>query len=299
MNTPTKSTFSIAKVVTDEVLAALRSGNELPWIQPWRTAGIGAPYNPITKTEYRGINFLMLKLRNIGTDAMFMTAKQAFAKGGTPKKGKAQSVVFYNFIEKEESNASGGVSKVRFPVMKYYNVWNLKDIEGGNFDFKLPPRNIVINDLAEQMLSASEVTVTSGDFNAYREESNQIVLRNRQDFMNDDLYYGAMFHQLLHSTKKPLKRMVGNNAEGEALEYMVAELGASMLCAYAGIDGYRTEHTAGYIQRWIVALESNEKFVVMAAQRAQKAVDYLLARSYEQTGTPDTIDTQEPELLAA
>jgi len=300
MKAANKSTFSIAKVVTDEVLAALRSGEELPWIQPWRTAGIGAPYNPITKKEYRGINFLTLKLRNIGTDSLFVTAKQAFAKGGTPKKGKAQSVVFFNFIEKEENDAAGTVNKVRFPLMKYFNVWNLNDIEGGDFNFKLPPREIVINELAEQMLKHSGATLTIGETNTYRELTNEIVLRDRQQFSNDDLYYGTMFHQLLHSTKQPLKRMVGNNAEGEALEYMVAELGASMLCAYAGIDGYRTEHTAGYIQRWITALENNEKFVVMAAQRAQKAVDHLLARSYEQVDTAYTVEPQEdPMPLAA
>ena len=275
-----KSSFSIAQVVTDEVLTALRSGQELPWIQPWRTADIGVPYNPISKTQYRGINFLMLKLRQ-SSGSMFVTAKQAVGRGGKPLAGKANPIIYFNFIEKEEKDAAGNKTVSKFPMMKYFNVWSLSHIEGGDFDFKLPPRNIVINALAEQLVGNAGVTRTVGAENAYRDLTREIVMKERQDFITDDMYYGVLFHQLIHSTKAPMKRTVGDNEVAQAFEQMVAELGASMLCAHAGVDGYRTEHTAGYIKHWIKALEGDEKFIVMAAQKAQKAVDYLLGQSYQ------------------
>lgn len=288
--TQSKSTFSIAKVVTDQVIEALRSGNELPWVKPWRTAGLGVPYNPVSKTTYRGINFITLGLKN-GMDAQFVTAKQAMAKGGQLKKGAAQPVVYYSPIEKEVDDGAGQKKKIRYFLMKYYNVWNISDIEGVEFP-AVPQRDIVINDFAEELLKKSGVKLIEGIEARYSALTHELVMPSQMKAVSDDFYYAIMFHQLIHSTKDALKREVGQNAQGDAFEKLTAELGASMLCAHAGIDSFRTEHTAAYIQPWITALENDEKYIIFAAQRAQKAVDYLLDKTFAN-------DSEEENLLAA
>lgn len=273
------SSFSIAQVVNDKVLEALNSDRDLPWIKPWRSAGIGTPFNPVSKTEYRGINFLTLSLIN-GADSQFITAKQAFKLGGKPKKGMAQPVIYFNFVEKEETDAQTNLKPSRYALMKYFNVWNVQDIEGVSFD-TLEPREIVVNAVAEQLVSNAGITLTNGTEGKYTELSHQIQMPERNRFINDDFYYATLFHQLVHSTKSELKRVSGKNDQGNAFEELVAELGASMLCAHAGVDAFSTDHTAAYIQPWINALEGDKHYIIMAAQRAQKAVDFLLGKAYK------------------
>lgn len=274
------SSFSIAKVVTDKVLEALKSCNELPWIKPWRTSGIGVPFNPVSKTQYRGVNFVTLGLCN-GMDSQFVTAKQAFGLGGTVKKGSAHPILYFNFIKKEVEDATGTKVERKYALPKYFNVWNVNDVEGVDFD-KPIPREIVINEFAEKLIKCAGVELIEGTDSSYLELTHQVTMPSRNKFINDDFYYGLMFHQLIHSTKGALKRNLGKNTEGEAFEELVAELGASMLCSHAGIDSFKTDHTAAYIQPWIKALEGDVKYIILAAQRAQKAVDYLLGKTFEE-----------------
>lgn len=274
------SSFSIAKVVTDRILEVLRSGDELPWIKPWRSAGIGAPYNPVSKTQYRGVNFVMLGLFN-GLDSQFITAKQAFGLGGTLKKGAAQPVLYFNFVEKEDENkVTGTKEKRRYAMLKYFNVWNVNDVEGVSFG-ALAPREIVLNDLAEKLIQSSGVKLVNAEQFAYLESTHEVAVPDRNKFINDDFFYGLMFQQLIHSTRGALKRAFGKNEKGEAFEELVGQLGASMLCAHARIDSFKADHTAAYIQPWIKALEGDEKYIILAAQRAQKAVDYLLGITFD------------------
>ncbi|KAA3638068.1 MAG: hypothetical protein DWQ02_05635 [Bacteroidetes bacterium] len=56
-----------------------------------------------------------------------------------------------------------------------------------------------------------------------------------------------------------------------------AEMGASFLCAHAGIDSAPlTENSAAYLQGWLKVLKADKKLLFKAAAEAQKAVNRIL-----------------------
>ncbi|MEN0047334.1 MAG: zincin-like metallopeptidase domain-containing protein, partial [Bacteroidota bacterium] len=56
-----------------------------------------------------------------------------------------------------------------------------------------------------------------------------------------------------------------------------AEMGASFLCAKAGIDIQPvTENSAAYLQGLLGVLKKDKKFIFKCAAKAQQAVDYIL-----------------------
>ncbi|MDA8093700.1 MAG: zincin-like metallopeptidase domain-containing protein [Betaproteobacteria bacterium] len=74
---------------TDKIVAAIESGERLPWDKPWR-AGIG-PRNAVSGKEYSGMNRLMLAVAMMDagySDPRFVTFKQAKGLGGQVDNGQ-------------------------------------------------------------------------------------------------------------------------------------------------------------------------------------------------------------------
>ena len=58
---------------------------------------------------------------------------------------------------------------------------------------------------------------------------------------------------------------------------MVAEIGAAALCHTCNIETPEAfENSAAYIQGWLEVLKNDNRLIVMASSKAQKAVDYIL-----------------------
>ena len=83
-------------------------------------------------------------------------------------------------------------------------------------------------------------------------------------------------------------------------EELVAELCSSFLAGISGLN-LNIRNSAAYIAGWAKALRDNEKWVMWAAARAEKAADYILgsaeaATSEEETEVPavETADQQVP-----
>ena len=103
-------------------------------------------------------------------------------------------------------------------------------------------------------------------------------------FKTSELYYSVLFHEILHYTGHPkrLNRFNNNeissyNSSSFSKEELIAEIGASFLNGHTGIlnDVTLTDSTA-YIQSWLNKLRNDKKFIIEAAAKAQKAVDYIL-----------------------
>jgi antirestriction protein ArdC len=82
--------------------------------------------------------------------------------------------------------------------------------------------------------------------------------------------------------REELASMVRFGDREYSKEELTAEFGAAFLCGEAGIsnDGI-LDNSAAYIQNWLAKLQSDKNFAVQAAQRAQKAADYILGRSWK------------------
>lgn len=62
----------------------------------------------------------------------------------------------------------------------------------------------------------------------------------------------------------------------------MAEIGAAALCHACNIETPDAfENSAAYIQNWLEVLENDNKLIVQASSKAQKAVDYILNNTEE------------------
>ena len=100
-------------------------------------------------------------------------------------------------------------------------------------------------------------------------------------------YYSTTFHELTHSTghesRCNRKAETKNSHFGNksySREELVAELGSAMLCHFAGIDSDKAfKNSVAYIQSWLKALKNDNKMIVWASSRAEKASKYILGEA--------------------
>ncbi len=104
-----------------------------------------------------------------------------------------------------------------------------------------------------------------------------------ENFTSEENYYSTLFHELTHSTghKKRLNRkeVAFTQRFGScnyAEEELVAEIGASFLCSYAGIENKTIDNSTAYIQNWLKVLNDDRKMVINAASRAEKSMRHIL-----------------------
>ena len=66
-------------------------------------------------------------------------------------------------------------------------------------------------------------------------------------------------------------------SEEYSREELVAEIGAAMLCSNVGIDSDKAfKNSVAYLQSWLRQLKNDNKMIVWAAAKAEKAAKYIL-----------------------
>ncbi len=58
-------------------------------------------------------------------------------------------------------------------------------------------------------------------------------------------------------------------------------MGAAYLSGLCGIENETIDNSAAYIHSWLSKLKSDNKFFVIAASKAQHAVDYITQTQFE------------------
>ncbi|KAA9325061.1 DUF1738 domain-containing protein [Hymenobacter busanensis] len=272
----------VYQIVTDRIVAALEGGI-IPWRKPWN-AVYGLPRNYATGAAYTGINAFLLHFSS--ALPFFLTFKQALALGGNVRKGaKGHPVVYYN-VSVRENEQTGKEEKT--PFLKYYTVFSVEDIE--NIDFVLP----AVERHAHTPIEAAEAIVRNWDGRPAIEHLHQrayyspaldlVNMPERATFTTAEGYYATLFHELTHSTghasrldRPDLTAGEGKRSASYAREELTAEMGASFLCAAAGLDTAQTETNAvAYIQSWLERLKNDKKLVLQAASKAQRAAKLIL-----------------------
>jgi antirestriction protein ArdC len=135
----------------------------------------------------------------------------------------------------------------------------------------------------------------------YRPSTDTVGMPARSAFHSAEEYYSTFFHELTHSTGHPSRvgreGITNHNSFGSedySKEELVAEMGAAMLCGVAGIASRTLDNSASYLQSWINRLRSDSRLIVSAASQAQKAADYILARTAAEA-EPDAKGENEHE----
>ena len=78
--------------------------------------------------------------------------------------------------------------------------------------------------------------------------------------------------------------MTGFGSEDYSKEELTAEFAAAFLCAETGCSNEeRISNSVAYIQTWISKLKNDKTLAIQAAQRAQKAADFILGRTFAAT----------------
>ncbi len=284
----TNKITDVYSIVTNRIIEHLEKG-VVPWHKTWTEAGL--PKNLVSGKQYKGINVWLLSALDYQQN-YFLTFKQVKDLGGSIKKGeKSAEVVFWKWLERENKDTKE-VEKV--PMLRYYRVFNIDQCENIPKE-KIPKQEIKDNNPIEECEKIIDEMpqrpkIQHNQQRAYYDKLNDYVnMPKMETFDKSEDYYGALFHELVHSTghgerlnRKELLESKGMRSENYAREELTAEMGASYLKSHAGIPIEQLENNASYIQSWLEHLKNDKKFIVYASSQAQKAVDYILNTGKEE-----------------
>lgn len=281
--------------------------NKLPWEKGWH---MDLPRNAISKTQYRGVNSLLLSF--IAEEKGYKgnrwcTFNQIADRDGKYhpnqkwhlKKG-SQSVPIeywyvYNIKERKKytfseyqkvvNECSEREKEFRL-ASRVYLVFNEDCIEG------LPKENI-----SEKMqLEKSEVIdklilnmgvnyEEQGSKAFYRISDDTVVIPPMEQFKSDYHYYATQLHELCHATGhlSRLNRKFGFSfgSEEYAKEELRAEISSSFLMQEFDLeyDDSHIDNHAAYIQSWIKVLKNDPNELFRAIQDSNKIVEYVEEKS--------------------
>lgn len=275
---------NVYQMVTDRIIAELEK-ERIPWKKCWSGSRSGA-YNRITKKPYSLMNQMLL-----GQSGEWATYKQWQESGGRIRKGeKASFVTFWKLQPYEETNADGETEIKQIPLLRYYNVFHISQVEGVK-----PLEDVKLNDIepiaeAERIKEAYkerehiQIKEVISNEAFYSPSGDYIQVPCKEQYQNANEFYSVLFHEITHSTghKTRLDRFTTGAAamfgsETYSKEELVAELGSAIILNQLGIETPQTfKNSAAYIQNWLQVLKNDNKFIVSASSKAQKAVEYIL-----------------------
>lgn len=287
---------SVYEIVTGRIIEQLEralagEGGCIPWRKPWN-AKAEWPRNLISGKPYQGINVFLLSSQRYESP-YWLTFKQAADRGATVRKGeKSTPVIFWSFVEKEEEQPDGTLKKGRVGFLRYYSVFNVSQIDGLK---DVPAPEAVEIDEDEALKAAAGIVaampnrpeIKHGFTQAcYVPSCDEVRMPSQASFHQASGYFATLFHELTHSTlheSRVNRKVQPYELEERSKEELCAEIGASFLCAAAGIEGAELEeNTTAYIQSWLKALRNDPKMVILAAAQAQKSTDFILGNGAAQ-----------------
>ena len=286
---------NIYQMVTDRIIEQLNQG-VIPWQKPW-VGGEGEAISYTSRKPYSLLNQFLL-----GRPGEWLTWKQIQEFKGKVKKGaKSRFVVFYTWVDEKDEQGDPIVGEdgktMQYPVLRWYQVFHLSDTEGIDSKLQTVAPNPEISPIEDAEKVISEYVAREGEATGfsfvndspssqayYSPSEDKVVVPMLSQYEIPEEYYSTTFHELTHSTmheKRCDRKGENKNASfgGEAYsrEELVAELGAAMLCNRIGIEVEKAfKNSAAYIQHWLKALKNDNKMIVWASGRAEKAAKYIL-----------------------
>lgn len=265
--------MSIAQTITNNIIKQLESG-VAPWVKPWNSHGVDAPYNPVAKRYYNGVNFIQLSMMP-ATSNYWCTYKQAQSVGAQVRKGSVGVPVIYFSPLEVHDKTSDEIKKI--PMLKTYTVFNADQIDGLELPVNDPVSDNQLIESCEDFINDQKAIIKFGGNRAfYVPSADYIQLPELNQFKSTGDYYATALHELAHWTghesrlNRDFSGRFGN--EAYAFEELVAELGSAMLCAHLKIDG-QLQH-ASYIDSWLKVLKDDSKNILKAGALAQKILEF-------------------------
>ncbi len=339
--------IDVYEKITAQITAQLQKGT-IPWQRTWNSSD-EAPRNFKTNKPYRGINVFLLASQPYSSP-YWMTFKQAdecayrawlkrnnlkdsltnakkykgsmkapkegetfdpaIHKGGVKRGEKSTPIIFWKILKFADASAPKGEKTV--PLLRYYNVFNVEQINGLDLPVVETPEPDYCHlpehkrgdsncQRAQDIIDGikNPCPVEHGGGRAYYVPSeDRMQMPLKETFITPEAYYAVRFHETVHSTghkdrlKRPgVMRLDTFGSEQYSEEELVAEMGAAMLCGVARIEGKVIDNQAAYIQGWLKRLQNDPKLLVSAAGQAQKAADYILNTTFDTPVLKDENDS--------
>lgn len=275
--------FDIYQTITDRIIDQLKSGY-IPWLKTWKGVNTGA-FNRVSKQPYSLLNQMLLS--KTGEYASFAQWKKL---GGTIRKGeKSEIVVYWNIIDKEVINKDGEKEVKHIPLLKYYNVFHISQVDGVE-PLEKPISDIQPIESAEQIIidyvsrEGINYKETVSNRAYYSPVMDAVVVPLKKQYTNINDFYAVALHEICHSTghytrlNRISKTDIAAFGSHEySKEELVAEIGSASLMNILNLETSKTfRNTTAYIQSWLQVLKNDNRFIVSAASKAEKAVNYIL-----------------------
>lgn len=276
---------NVYQIVADRILEriqeAIQAGDLLPWQKPWTFADV--PKNYVSQKCYRGVNTLLLDPGDYLTWNQLCDLEKKEPSLRLRKGSKSHIVVYFKFLERVNVDTQ---DVERIPMLRYYKVFNVRDIDG--LEAREPTyfeHEPIVE--AEQLITSyvqrEGITLQFelGDKACYSPVADRITLPERKQFKSQEEFYGTAFHEMAHSTghaKRLDRGLLNTFADSKySQEELVAEMASAMLLAQCGLLAPTAEkNSAAYVKSWMEAIKGNPRMIVTASSKAQKAADYIL-----------------------
>lgn len=275
--------MNVYEMVTERIIEQLENG-VIPWQKPWTGTKSGA-YNRVSRKPYSILNQMILQ-----HSGEYATFKQWTEAGGHIRKGeKSEIVTFWKIQLIEEEEEDGTKAKKQIPMLRYYHVFHISQVDGVEPKEKIELQELEPIEEAERVkreymdrehLKIYE-KITDKAF--YTPTFDYIEIPCKEQYKNVEEFYSTLFHEMIHSTGyyKRLNRLesganAGFGSETYSKEELTAEIGSAMILNRLGIETEKTfKNSSAYIQNWLQVLKNDNKFIISASSRSEKAVKYI------------------------
>lgn len=269
----------------------------IPWRQRWINTEC---MNGVSHIKYKGVNQLLLSYissKEKYNDTRWYTYLQIQQQGfklNKNAKGKGVPVEFWSCFniktrQKVDFDEYQKIIDLRPEEKENYKVFcntsyvfNAKYIDGLEPIKETPKKsNISISNQISKIIKNLGVKYSEeGNRAYYNVLTDEIVLPNKEKFIDEYSYYATQLHELCHSTgnEKRLNRNMSNkNKDDYAREELIAEISSSFLMQKLNVD-VNAEHYdnhKSYIQSWIRILEDKPTELFKAINDSNKVCKYI------------------------
>ena len=249
--------------------------------------------NYVNGNTYRGINAFLLNFLTNHPIPYYVSFRHAKVLGGHVRKGaKSEKVYFFKAYHKDGDGKTVGEDRAaqlagmgeevhRIPFLKSLSVFSIADVEGVEFDkpevvLKQHEKIERCKQLVKQLKNSPQILTEDANRAYYEPRRDVLNMPQMGQFDKPEEYYTTLFHELTHSTghvtrlnREGIAGEIVRGSDNYAREELIAEMGASFLCAHIGIDRERvTENSAAYLASWLKRLQNDKKLVLKAAAAA-------------------------------
>ena len=124
----------------------------------------------------------------------------------------------------------------------------------------------------------------------YSLREDYVGMPERERFERSEQYFATLYHELVHASgaqtrlnRSTLTEQAGYGSDPYCREELIAEIGAAFLCGQADIAERTIDNSASYVAEWLKRLKDDKKLIVHAAAQAQRAADFVLGITFEES----------------